>query len=133
MQHDVRRTPRTADIDDIAVGVRAQPLEIALVVAVELEDVRASIPEFASGCPRSLPWSATSVSPFPFDCACPWFPRQARNVPAAVEESKTNPVLHRIGYALRRLRALPLAALHLADAADFHPFEYRDLRLAPRL
>ena len=55
MQHDVRRAPRTADIDDIAVGVRAQPLEVALVVAIELDDVRASITESASGCRPSPP------------------------------------------------------------------------------
>ncbi len=58
-----------ADIDDIAGGVRAQPLEIAVVVAVELDDVRAS--GSGSGFRRSPPWSAIAVSLFSDDCAGP--------------------------------------------------------------
>ena len=95
MQHDVARTSRPADIHDVAVRVPAQPIEVAVVVAIELDDTRTRIDRCASGHDRSPPCTASPVSTLSADCAYSWSSRSPLSVPGGGEESKANRTCNR--------------------------------------
>ena len=95
MQHDVARTPRAADIHDVAVGVPARPFEVAVVVAIELDDTRTRIDRCASGHERSPPCTASPLSPLSVDCAYSWSSRSPSSLPGGGEESKANRACNR--------------------------------------